>query len=106
MDLFQKVINSFNYSCVVTFGGCREDFMMVVDDRKKLKNVESKSKRLFFIMTKPKVWFLWSKCYLSYRIIELRLSFGFFFPSWYAVLFSPSSMMLVTVPIQNCISQL
>lgn len=55
MDLFQKVINSFNYSCVVTFGGCREDFMMVVDDRKKLKNVESKSKRLFFVMTKPKV---------------------------------------------------
>ena len=42
---------------VVTFGGCKEDFMLVVMDQSERGHVENRTDRLLFIMSKPKVRF-------------------------------------------------
>ncbi|XP_053553811.1 pleckstrin homology domain-containing family H member 1 [Bombina bombina] len=50
-----KVTASYPYSCVMTFGGCREDFMIVVEQHSDSCTVKSTILKLLFTMTKAKI---------------------------------------------------
>ena len=54
----QKVISTYEYRNVVTFGGCREDFMLVVTIKPEgatAPETHTRTDRVIFCMTKPKV---------------------------------------------------
>ena len=59
--LFQQPLYRYPYSVVVTFGGCRDDFMLVVCqtsmDQKAAGEGVQVTERLLFSMPKPKVRF-------------------------------------------------
>lgn len=53
----QRAQSNFTYKSVVTFGGCRDDFMLVVSKRCDASQGHSYSKteKLLFSLSKPKV---------------------------------------------------
>ncbi|NXB72883.1 PKHH1 protein, partial [Donacobius atricapilla] len=46
---------SYSYSSVLTFGGCRDDFMIVVSQMKERSSGKNSTEKLLFIMAIPKI---------------------------------------------------
>lgn len=52
-----QVISSYMYSQVLTFGGCQDDFMLVINTEDGLR-----SQKFLFSLSKPKVWYINKNC--------------------------------------------
>lgn len=46
---------SYSYSSVLTFGGCRDDFMIVVSQIKERSSGKNSTEKLLFTMAIPKI---------------------------------------------------
>lgn len=52
---------TYSYQCVITFGGCRDDFMVVMSQQKEPGVGKKSVEKLVFAMAKPKVKVLCKK---------------------------------------------
>ncbi|GIY83075.1 uncharacterized protein CG43867 [Caerostris darwini] len=50
-----QCIMRYPYSSVMTFGGCRDDFMLVINSQNSTERDTCSTERLLFTMTKPKI---------------------------------------------------
>lgn len=55
--LFQHTLVTYSYQSVITFGGCRDDFMVVTSQQKEPGVGKKSVEKLVFAMAKPKVGF-------------------------------------------------
>ncbi|XP_033844530.1 pleckstrin homology domain-containing family H member 1-like [Periophthalmus magnuspinnatus] len=55
LDLTMHPLVTYPYQCVVTFGGCREDFMLVTTQQKESGAGKKSVEKLVFNMAKPKI---------------------------------------------------
>ena len=53
--LSQHTLVTYSYQCVITFGGCRDDFMVVVSQQREPGVGKKSVEKLLFGMVKPKV---------------------------------------------------
>lgn len=54
---FQHTLVTYSYQSVITFGGCRDDFMVVTSQQKEPGVGKKSVEKLVFAMAKPKVGF-------------------------------------------------
>lgn len=55
---FQHTLVTYSYQSVITFGGCRDDFMVVTSQQREAGAGKKSVEKLVFAMPKPKVYFL------------------------------------------------
>ena len=60
-SFFQKPVSTYSYRSLVTFGGCKEDLMLVVLASNEgpdfsISPKKAKTQRMLFSMSIPKVW--------------------------------------------------
>ncbi|XP_055011875.1 LOW QUALITY PROTEIN: pleckstrin homology domain-containing family H member 1 [Boleophthalmus pectinirostris] len=55
LDLTMHLLVTYPYQCVVTFGGCREDFVLVTTQQKEPGAGKKSVEKLVFTMAKPKI---------------------------------------------------
>uniref|UniRef100_A0A8C5TZH1 Pleckstrin homology, MyTH4 and FERM domain containing H1 n=1 Tax=Malurus cyaneus samueli TaxID=2593467 RepID=A0A8C5TZH1_9PASS len=67
---------SYSYSSVLTFGGCRDDFMIVVSQMKERSSGKNRTEKLLFTMAIPKIVeaTLLIASYINYRSTSSLLS--------------------------------
>lgn len=56
--IFQHMLVTYSYQSVITFGGCRDDFMVVVSQQREPGVGKKSVEKLVFAMAKPKVGLL------------------------------------------------
>ncbi|KAK7940437.1 hypothetical protein WMY93_003763 [Mugilogobius chulae] len=55
LDLTMHPLVTYSYQCVITFGGCREDFMLVTTQQKEPGVGKKSVEKLVFTLAKPKI---------------------------------------------------
>uniref|UniRef100_A0A3Q4B980 Uncharacterized protein n=1 Tax=Mola mola TaxID=94237 RepID=A0A3Q4B980_MOLML len=55
LDYTMNMLFTYSYQCVITFGGCRDDFMVVMSQQKEPGVGKKSVEKLVFAMAKPKI---------------------------------------------------